>query len=58
VLIYLGRALLKLERYEEALEVFRRGYELNPGNPVVSFYFAELHQGSTSGRYSPLIPQR
>lgn len=58
VLIYLGRALLKLERYEEALEVFRRGYELNPRNPVVSFYFAELHKGFTSGRYFSLIPQR
>jgi cytochrome c-type biogenesis protein CcmH/NrfG len=54
VLTYLGRSLLQLGRYEDALQVFRSAYELNPGNSVAAFYFAELSRDTATGRYFSL----
>ena len=48
LLIYLGKALMKLDRFNEAIPFFQMAYELNPGNSVAAFYFAELRRsGST-----------
>lgn len=44
LLIYLGKALMKLDRFNEAIPFFQMAYELNPGNSVAAFYFAELRR--------------
>lgn len=54
VLTYLGRSLLQLDRYEDALQAFRSAYELNPGNSVAAFYFVELSRDTATGRYFSL----
>lgn len=50
---YLGRALMKLDRYSEAREAFRKSYQLNPENPVAVYYFSLLSRAGSAGRFTP-----
>ncbi len=55
----LGRAMMSLQKYEEALTAFRRSYDLNPDEPTVALALADAlamnHNGSMKGRPEQLV---
>ena len=48
LLIYLGKALMKLGRFNEAIPIFQMAFELNSSNSVAAFYFAQLRRSRSA----------